>query len=41
MIEQKETIMNIAYCTLDWEPSIPLEEGLKRTIMYFKKQLNV
>ena len=26
---------------LDWQPKVSREEGLKRTLEYFKKELNV
>ena len=26
---------------LDWEPQVKLDEGLKKTMMYFKAQLGI
>jgi UDP-glucuronate decarboxylase len=34
---QRKPNISLAKKELDWEPTIPLEEGLKRTIDYFKK----
>jgi len=33
---QRQPDISVARKTLDWEPSIPLREGLKRTIEYFR-----
>lgn len=38
---QRKPVIELAKKELDWEPTIPLEEGLKRTITYFKKQLEI
>jgi Nucleoside-diphosphate-sugar epimerases len=37
--KQRRPDITLAKKHLGWEPSIPLEEGLKRTIAYFKTQL--
>lgn len=34
---QRKPVIDLAKKELDWEPTIMLEEGLKRTIDYFKK----
>lgn len=34
---QRKPVIELAKERLDWEPTIPLEEGLKKTIEYFKK----
>ncbi|MBQ0036983.1 MAG: SDR family oxidoreductase [Firmicutes bacterium] len=36
---QRKPVIDLAKKELDWEPTINLEEGLKRTIKYFKKEL--
>lgn len=36
---QRQPDITLAKKTLDWEPQIQLEEGLKRTIQYFKNNL--
>jgi len=36
---QRKPDISLAKEKLDWEPKIPLEEGLKRTIEYFKKTI--
>ena len=36
---QRKPVIDLAKKELGWEPTIPLEEGLKRTIEYFKKTL--
>ena len=36
---QRRPDITLARCVLKWEPTVPLEEGLKRTIEYFKKQI--
>lgn len=33
---QRKPVIELAKKELDWEPSIHLEEGLKKTIEYFK-----
>ena len=33
---QRKPMIGLAKKELDWEPTIPLEEGLKKTIQYFK-----
>lgn len=33
---QRKPVIELAKKELDWEPTIPLEEGLKRTIEYFR-----
>ena len=33
---QRKPVIELAKKELDWEPTIPLEEGLKKTIAYFK-----
>ena len=33
---QRNPVIEIAKKELDWEPTVPLEEGLKKTIEYFK-----
>ena len=38
---QRKPVIDLAKKELDWEPAIPLEEGLKKTIEYFKKQLEI
>ena len=38
---QRKPIIDLAKKELGWEPTIPLEEGLKKTIDYFKKQLEI
>jgi UDP-glucuronate decarboxylase len=37
--QQRRPDISLARKVIDWEPGIPLEEGLKRTIAYFKKHL--
>ena len=36
---QRKPVIDLAQKELDWEPHIALEEGLKRTIQYFKNIL--
>ena len=36
---QRKPVIDLAQKELDWEPQIALEEGLKRTIEYFKNVL--
>lgn len=36
---QRKPDIELAKQKLGWEPTIPLEEGLKKTIMYFKSKL--
>ena len=38
---QRKPVIELAKKELNWEPTIPLEEGLKKTIDYFKKQLEI
>lgn len=38
---QRKPVIDLAKKELDWEPTINLEEGLKKTIDYFKKELNI
>ena len=38
---QRKPMIDLAKKELDWEPTIPLEEGLKKTIEYFKKTLDL
>jgi len=33
--------ITLARTTLDWNPTVPLEEGLQRTIAYFRKLLSI
>ena len=33
---QRKPVIDLAKAELDWEPKIPLEEGLKKTIEYFR-----
>ena len=33
---QRKPVIDLAKEKLDWQPTIPLEEGLKKTITYFK-----
>ena len=37
--KQRKPDISLAKEKLDWEPKIPLEEGLKKTIEYFRKAL--
>jgi UDP-glucuronate decarboxylase len=37
--KQRKPDISLAQRLLKWEPAIPLEAGLKRTIGYFKKRL--
>jgi len=36
---QRKPVIDLAKKELNWEPKIPLEEGLKATIQYFKELL--
>lgn len=36
---QRKPVIELAKKELDWEPTIPLNEGLKKTIEYFKKTI--
>lgn len=36
---QRKPVIELAKKELDWQPTIPLEEGLKKTIEYFKKNI--
>ncbi len=38
---QRKPVIDLAKKELGWEPTIPLEEGLKKTIAYFKKTLDI
>ena len=38
---QRQPIIDLAKKELGWEPKIPLEEGLERTIRHFRKQLRL
>lgn len=38
---QRQPDISLAKQHLDWEPTVPLEEGLKETIAYFKKDLGL
>ena len=38
---QRKPVIDLAKKELDWEPTINLEAGLKKTIDYFKKELNI
>jgi len=35
--KQRRPDIAIAKAKLDWEPKVPLQEGLKQTIQYFKQ----
>jgi UDP-glucuronate decarboxylase len=37
---QRKPDISLAKKVLDWQPTIPLEEGLEKTIEYFRKTLN-
>ena len=37
--KQRKPDISLAQKTLGWEPSIPLEEGLRRTVDYFRQQV--
>ena len=37
--KQRRPDINLAKQHLDWQPTIPLEEGIERTIAYFKSQI--
>ena len=37
--KQRQPDISLARRVIKWEPQIPLEEGLKRTIAYFSKQV--
>ena len=39
--KQRKPDITLAKKELDWEPNIPLEEGLKKTIAYFRKFVDV
>ena len=36
---QRKPVIDLAKKELDWEPRVPLEEGLKKTIAYFEKMV--
>lgn len=38
---QRKPVIDLAKEKLNWQPTIPLEEGLKRTIKYFKETLEI
>jgi|SRR5579863_3230075 len=38
---QRRPDITLAKAKLDWEPRVPLEEGLKRTIAYFEQHLSM
>ena len=38
---QRKPVIDLAKKELGWQPSIPLEEGLKKTIEYFKKTMEI
>ena len=38
---QRQPDISLARAKLGWEPTIPLEEGLRRTIAYFRKSLGL
>lgn len=38
--KQRKPVIDLAKSELDWEPTVPLEEGLKKTIAYFQDRLN-
>ena len=38
---QRQPIIDLAKKELDWEPTIELEEGLQRTIEYFRVKLGI
>ncbi|MCR5098771.1 MAG: SDR family oxidoreductase [Lachnospiraceae bacterium] len=38
---QRKPVIKLAKKELDWEPTIPLDEGLKMTIPYFKEKLGL
>jgi UDP-glucuronate decarboxylase len=37
--KQRKPNISLAHSALGWEPSIPLDEGLRRTIDYFRQQI--
>jgi UDP-glucuronate decarboxylase len=37
--KQRQPDITLAKKYLKWEPTVPLEEGLKRTIAYFRTQV--
>jgi UDP-glucuronate decarboxylase len=39
--KQRRPDITLAKKHLGWEPKVPLEEGIKRTIAYFRKELGV
>ena len=38
---QRKPVIELAKKELDWQPTIPLEEGLKKTIEYFKETMEI
>ena len=39
--KKRKPDIEIAKSKLNWEPTVPLEEGLKETIAYFKELLEL
>ncbi|WP_322923973.1 UDP-glucuronic acid decarboxylase family protein [Paenibacillus campi] len=39
--KQRQPVISIAQCLLEWQPQVMLDEGLQRTIAYFKEKLAV
>ena len=39
--KQRQPVISLAKSVMDWEPTVSLEDGLKKTIAYFKDYLNV
>lgn len=39
--KQRQPDISLAKSKLDWQPKVQLEDGLKETIAYFRKTLNV
>ena len=37
--KQRQPDITLARNTIEWEPTVPLDEGLKKTIAYFEKVL--
>jgi UDP-glucuronate decarboxylase len=37
--KQRKPDISLARAKLDWEPKVPLEEGLKYTVEYFRQML--
>ncbi len=36
---QRKPVVDLAKKELDWEPTVALEQGLEKTIAYFRKRL--